>query len=182
MTARRGSVSMPVALSVARASKPVKLTRPGVLKSAEADMHRIGIIPFDMRGEAIALLFVTSQTRGRWILPKGSQKPDETHVETCCREGFEEAGVRGSVLEDYPFTVTITKQTERGKDLVPVTYYPFLVTEQIDEWPEMEKRQRHWALIEDSARVAYSEDYLFLIHQFERLKPWIRESAVARRS
>ena len=145
-------------------------------------MHRIGIIPFDMRGDAVALLFVTSQTRGRWILPKGSQKPDETHVETCCREGFEEAGVRGSVLEDYPFTVTVTKQTERGKDLVPVTYYPFLVTEQTDEWPEMEKRQRHWALIEDSARVAYSEDYLFLIHQFERLKPWIRESAIARRS
>lgn len=145
-------------------------------------MHRIGIIPFDMRGEAVALLFVTSQTRGRWILPKGRQKSNESHAETCCREGYEEAGVRGIVLEDFPFTVTITKQIDRGKDIVPVTYYPFLVTEQIDEWPEMEMRQRHWALIEDSSRVAYSEDFLFLVNQFEELKPWIREAARVHRS
>ena len=174
--------NLPIAILVARASKPVKLTRRGVLDSVEAEMHRIGIIPFDMRGDAVALLFVTSQTRGRWILPKGRQKSDETHVETCCREGYEEAGVRGVVLEDFPFTVTITKQIEREKHRVPVTYYPFLVTEQTDEWPDMEKRQRHWALIEDSARVAYSEDFLFLVNQFEALKPWIREAAKAHRS
>ncbi len=145
-------------------------------------MHRIGIIPFDIRDDSVALLFVTSQTRGRWILPKGRQKPNETHVETCCREGFEEAGVRGIVLEDFPFTVTITKQTARNKDVVPVTYYPFLVTEQTDEWPEMNKRQRHWALVEDSSRVAYREDYLFLINQFDALKPWIKEAARAHKS
>ena len=144
-------------------------------------MHRIGIIPFDMRDESVALLFVTSQTRARWILPKGKQKPNETHTETCHREGFEEAGVRGVVIEDFPFTVTITKQTDQGKVVVPVTYYPFLVTEQIDEWPEMNKRQRHWALVEDSSRVAYREDYLFLINQFDGLKPWIREAAKAHR-
>jgi len=142
-------------------------------------MHRIGIIPFDIRDDSVALLFVTSQTRGRWILPKGRQKPNETHVETCCREGFEEAGVRGIVLKDFPFTVTITKQIAQRKDVVPVTYYPFLVTEQTDEWPEMNKRQRHWALVEDSSRVAYREDYLFLINQFDALKPWIKEAARA---
>src|SRR3546814_14860794 len=60
-------------------------------------MHRVGIIPFDTRDTAVAILFVTSQTRGRWILPKGTKKPGETHVETCHREGFEEAGVEGFV-------------------------------------------------------------------------------------
>ena len=39
--------------------------------SQNVETHRVGIIPFDTREGAVALLFVTSQTRGRWILPKG---------------------------------------------------------------------------------------------------------------
>ena len=141
-------------------------------------MHRVGIIPFDTRDTAVAVLFVTSQTRGRWILPKGKQKSGESHAETCLREGFEEAGVRGVVMEDFPMTAVITKLTDEGKREVPVTFYPLLVTEQSDEWPEREKRQRHWALIEDAARVTYREDYLHLIRQFESLRPWITRVAL----
>jgi len=139
-------------------------------------MHRVGIIPFDTRDTAVALLFVTSQTRGRWILPKGRIKANETHIEACLREGFEEAGVKGYVLEDFPMTVLVTKQTEKGKREIPVTYYPLFVTEQVDEWPEKDRRQRHWALIEDAPRVAYREDLLPLIKQFDGLRPWITEA------
>lgn len=140
-------------------------------------MHRVGVIPFDTRDTAVAILFVTSQTRGRWILPKGRKKPQETHLEACHREGFEEAGVRGVVLEDFPMTVLVTKSAQGGKRLVPVTYYPFLVTEQVDDWPEKDRRQRHWALIEDVPRVAYREDLLPLLKQFADLRPWITEAA-----
>ncbi len=140
-------------------------------------MHHVGIIPFDMRDDMVAILFVTSQTRGRWILPKGKQKKNETHIATCLREGFEEAGVRGEVFADFPITVVIKKLTEDGLLGQPVTYYPLLVTEQADEWPERDKRQRHWALIDDAPRVAYREDYLPLIQHFEILRPWIKETA-----
>jgi len=85
-------------------------------------------------------------------LPKGKRKPHESQIDTCHREGFEEAGVRGIVLEDFPLTTIVTKQTESGKKEVPVTYFPFLVTEQVDNWPEKKTRQRHWALIEDAPR------------------------------
>jgi len=145
-------------------------------------MHRVGIIPFDTRDTAVAVLFVTSQTRGRWILPKGKIKPAESQVEACHREGFEEAGVRGFVLEDYPMTVLVTKLTANGKLEVPVTYYPLFVTEQVDDWPEKDRRQRHWALIEDAPRVAYREDLLPLIKQFDDLRPWITEAAMRYRS
>lgn len=145
-------------------------------------MHRVGIIPFDIQADAMALLFVTSQTRGRWILPKGRAKPKESHSETCHREGFEEAGVRGIVLEDFPMTVLITKQAENAMQQLPVTYYPYLVREQADDWPERDRRQRHWALIEDAAKVAHREDYLTLIRQFELLRPWITEAAEQHKS
>ena len=140
-------------------------------------MYRVGIIPFDTRDNAVALQFVTSQTRGRWILPKGKQKTGETHVETCEREGFEEAGVRGVVLTDFPTTVVIGKQTGNGLQKAAATYYPFLVTEQADEWPEKDRRDRHWALLEDAQRVAYRDDYVPLIKQFTMLRPWIIEAA-----
>lgn len=140
-------------------------------------MHRVGIIPFDIKDEAIAVLFVTSQTRGRWILPKGRIKPEESQIEACHREGFEEAGVRGVVLEDFPSTVVIGKKSASGLQKVPVTYYPLLVREQFDDWPEQSKRQRHWALIEDAPKVAYRVDYLNLVQQFQALQPWIIEVA-----
>lgn len=146
------------------------------------DMHRVGIIPFDTRDGDVALLFVTSQTRGRWILPKGRMKSKETHIEACLREGFEEAGVKGVVLEDFPITVVVTKQSESGKLEVPVTYYPLLVTEQVDDWPEKDKRQRHWALLEDAPRVAFREDLLPLIKQFGELRRWITEAAERHKS
>ena len=145
-------------------------------------MHRIGTIPFDIDGNAIALLFVTSQTRGRWILPKGLAKDGENHIETCTREAFEEAGVEGDVMEDFPITVSITKQTDSGKQNVPVTYYPLLVNNQHDEWPENDKRERHWALLKDAPKVAYREDILGLIQQFETLSQFVTEAAKARRS
>ena len=57
-------------------------------------MHRIGIIPFDMKDDATAVLFVTSQTRGRWILPKGKAKPGERHAVV----GIAEERARGKQL------------------------------------------------------------------------------------
>lgn len=144
--------------------------------------HRVGIIPFDIEGDDIALLFVTSQARGRWILPKGKQEPGETPIQTCVREGYEEAGVRGVVIEHYPMTITVTKQVGPVKTRVPVTYYPFLVTEQVDVWPEKHKRLRHWTLFEDAARVAFKEDLLPLLKRFEDLKPWIIEVAAAHKA
>ena len=147
-------------------------------------MHRIGIIPFDIKDEAIALLFVTSQTRGRWILPKGVAKKGETHAETGAREGFEEAGVHGKLLENFPITTVITKTAAQQHSAVPVTYYPFFVSEQKEEWPESNIRQRHWALLKDAARVVHREDFLNLIKQYRNPRPldkrgcdsWIKEA------
>lgn len=145
-------------------------------------MHRIGIIPFDTKDNLTALLFVTSMTRGRWILPKGLVKDDESHIETCHREGFEEAGVRGVVLEDFPATVLIGKKTASGVEEIPVTYYPYLVQTQEDEWPEKERRQRHWTLLQDASKVAYRDDFRPLLQHFGALEPWIRKAAEPHKS
>ena len=135
--------------------------------------HRIGAIPFDIKNDRIALLFVTSQVRGRWIWPKGKLKEGESHKKGCKREAFEEAGVKGFVIEDAPLTNLITKSTKDGTADVAVTYYPFYVEEQFDKWPEEKTRQRHWALLEDAPRVTDRQDFLSVINQLTALKPLI---------
>ena len=107
-------------------------------------MHRVGIIPFALEASTVKILFITSQTRGRWILPKGQIEAGESHLEACQREGFEEAGVKGCVLDDFPLTVVIGKQTEQGLQSVPVTFYPLMVLKRLNRWPEKGLRSRRW--------------------------------------
>lgn len=140
-------------------------------------MRKIGIIPFDVQNKAFAVLFVTSMARGRWILPKGNIKKSEHPFDAIHREAFEEAGVKGTILEDFPITVTISKKTKNGLELTPVTYYPYLVEEQFDAWPEDHKRQRHWTLIEQAHRAVHRADFLRLLNAFSELRPWITEAA-----
>ena len=139
--------------------------------------HKIGAIPFDIKNDRIALLFVTSQGRGRWIFPKGKLEKGESHKQGCKREAFEEAGVKGFVINDAPLTNLITKSTKDGTTDVAVTYYPLYVEEQFDEWPENGKRQRHWALLEDAPRVTDRQDFLNVINQLTALKPLILHSS-----
>ena len=71
--------------------------------------HKIGVIPFDLDEDRIAIMFVTSQRRGRWILPKGNLLSGETHKKGCKREAFEEAGLKGKIITDLPITTVIGK-------------------------------------------------------------------------
>lgn len=148
---------------------------------AEFTMHKVGVIPFDIRGDSIAILFVTSQTRGRWILPKGSQKKGETHEVTAKREALEESGVDGDLFLDFPVTVPITKQGSSGMIKTPVTYYPLLISKQHEEWSEKDKRQRHWSLLKNSDKVTDRADFQSLINQFRELSPWILDIAKHRK-
>ena len=129
-----------------------------------------------IQGERIALMFVTSQQRGRWILPKGNLKAGETHAEGCSREAFEEAGIKGDFIADFPITTPISKSSAGGVKQTAVTYYPFLVKEQFDDWPEKAKRERHWVLIRDAHHVTDREDFRSLIKQFEAISPSVLKS------
>ena len=139
--------------------------------------HKIGVIPFDLDEDRIAIMFVTSQRRGRWILPKGNLLSGETHKKGCKREAFEEAGLEGKIITDLPITTVIGKSDGDHITRTAVTYYPMLVTEQFDDWPERKKRERHWALLKDAHRVTDREDFRKLIAQFEAIAPCVLDIA-----
>jgi len=135
--------------------------------------HRVGVIPFSDKGSQSAILLITSLTRSRLIFPKGKLELKESHEDGCKREAFEEAGITGKVFNDFPITTLITSASEGKIEKFPVTFYPFSVQKQLDDWPEKQKRERRWVLFEDVRKIVSKEDYLPLINQFINLKPWI---------
>ena len=102
--------------------------------------HRVGVIPFSDKGSQSAILLITSLTRSRWIFPKGKLELQESHEDGCKREAFEEAGITGKVFNDFPITTLITSASEGKIEKFPVTFYPFSVQKQLDDWPEKQKR------------------------------------------
>ena len=67
-------------------------------------MHKIGSIPFKVYKNKVAVLFVTSQVRGRWILPKGELNDNESHEDACHRETYNESGAKGIMMKNFPIT------------------------------------------------------------------------------
>lgn len=135
--------------------------------------HKVGVIPFQVTDDGIALLFVTSRRRGRWVLPKGGVEAGESHKKACKREAFEEAGIEGKVLTDFPVTVVIDRSERGGADQVPVTFYPMRVKQQADTWPESDLRDRRWVALADAGSVADHADYQQVIALFTALIPYV---------
>ena len=138
--------------------------------------HKIGVIPFSIDGDGMVIMFVTSQNGGQWILPKGNLETRESHKQGCKREAFEEAGVKGKILENFPITALITKTTASAVKETAVTYYPMLVTKELDKWPEKSKRQRRWAPLKQAHRMTDRQDFRRLIKQFTAFEPWLLAS------
>ena len=144
--------------------------------------HKIGAIPFAVRDGRIALLFVTSKRKGRWIFPKGNRKKNESDNKASRREAFEEAGVKGRVFADFPITTVIGKASKPASQKAAVTYYPLLVSTQYDKFPEAKKRERHWILLENAENITAHEDYLNLIRQIRALSPWLLKTVADKKS
>lgn len=139
-------------------------------------MHRVGVLPFKLKNNDIVMLVVSSQTRSRWILPKGRLKKGESHEDGCHREAFEEAGIKGIVFSDYPITLPVTRKTDEGMEKIPVTYYPMFVEDTSDKWPERRDRERKWVRMKEAKNVIPGRDMLDVVKRFDKLLPWIKQA------
>ena len=101
-------------------------------------------------GKPLVLLVTILETH-RWIIPKGWPWPGERDYIAAAEEAREEAGVLG---EPHPVSVgTYCYDKRRSTGIVPVlvTVYLLNVREELDTWPESERRQRAWFTLRDAA-------------------------------
>ena len=141
-------------------------------------MKKVGVIPFQITDDKISVLLVTSIRTKRWILPKGNLKSNESHKKGCLREAFEEAGIDGKILKDFPMTMVMPDKTV-SKDEISVIFYPMLVENQAETWPEQDRRERKWMPLDAALAEIPSKDILNVLQHFKTLSPWVTKAAEA---
>ncbi|XP_074568399.1 nudix hydrolase 17, mitochondrial-like [Curcuma longa] len=95
---------------------------------------------------AIEVLVISSQKGPELMFPKGGWELDETMAAAASREAFEEAGVKGN------FAGNLGNWLSEDRDKV---HYIFAmeVTEVLQQWPEMNSRERKWVSLAEARQV-----------------------------
>lgn len=103
-------------------------------------LEQVCAIPFRREDSAPEFCLITSLKKKRWIFPKGIIDPGETFVESALKEAYEEAGLRGHILEH---------ELGRFEDFkwdthLSIRVVMMQVTGCEPQWPETDLRQRKW--------------------------------------
>jgi 8-oxo-dGTP pyrophosphatase MutT (NUDIX family) len=98
------------------------------------------VVPYRVAETSVTFALITSRNTGRWIVPKGTVEPNMTAAASAAKEALEEAGLLGTTgaqpLGEYFYS-------KFGR-VYRVEIYPFLVTQQLDDWDEKHFRTREW--------------------------------------
>lgn len=115
-------------------------------------------------GTLHVLLVTTLQTH-RWIIPKGWPWPGEHDHTSAAEEAREEAGVLGEARPGSIGSYTYEKRRASGPVPVRVEVYLLDVQEELDTWPECERRQRAWFTPTEAAQAVEEPELRQLLLQ-----------------
>jgi len=113
-----------------------------------------GVIPYRFESGQLEVLLITSQSAGKWIIPKGVIERFMSAADSAAKEAYEEAGVRGVVSKESVGSYDYNK----WGGTCHVEVFLLAVNKILDEYPESQVRQRQWfALDEAVAKVTPEE-------------------------
>ncbi len=114
-------------------------------------VEQAGAILWRLKNGGVEFLIVTTNGGG-WSIPKGGIDEGETSSEAAAREALEEAGVLGRADEETFATYEYGKFGGRYR----VSVHLVNVTRVLDEWDEMDERERRWIRADDASKeVSY---------------------------
>lgn len=141
--------------------------------------RQVGALPV-RRGPdgALLVMLVTTLQTQRWIIPKGWPWPDQQDYLAAAAEAREEAGVLGEAHAGSIGFFTYEKRRQSGSVPVRVSVYLLEVREELETWPECNRRQRAWFTLSDAAAAVREPELRDLLLQVrdspEALAPGIR--------
>jgi len=109
-------------------------------------IRQIAVLPYRTNdaGQTEVMLITSRETR-RWVLPKGNRIKGLKNHEAASHEAYEEAGLEGIAC---PYAIGSYQYRKMRKDgtsrTATVDIFPFLVTRQLDQWPEQDEREPRW--------------------------------------
>jgi 8-oxo-dGTP pyrophosphatase MutT (NUDIX family) len=134
-----------------------------------APVPQAGAIPYTVVKGTPVFLLITSRGTGRWIFPKGALMKGYELWQVAAREAFEEAGVEGDV-ETAPIGRYRGFKGSLRSTPIEIQMFPMRVVRQLDEWPEKDRRLRHWVIFPEARRLLSDSelvDMVALIHARE---------------
>ena len=117
--------------------------------------------------KGIRVLLITSRDTGRWVIPKGWPMRNRTEAEAAVREAYEEAGLRGDILDRSIGVYTYRKVLAPGRSIpCAVRVYPLEVREMLKQYPETGQRRVKWLAPDKAARRVLEPELKALIRDF----------------
>jgi 8-oxo-dGTP pyrophosphatase MutT (NUDIX family) len=129
--------------------KPGRLLLKGQLSKPMTTLfyQQSAVIPYRVNNGNLQVLLITSASGKRWVIPKGIIEPDMSSAASAAQEAWEEAGLKGEVIEPAVGRYVYFKWG--GECHVEV--FLMFVSEVFDSWPEAGVRSREWLNIKDAA-------------------------------
>ena len=114
--------------------------------------------------QRVEVLLVTSSL-GLWSVPKGHIDDGRTPAEMAVIESYEEAGVVGVAIEPSLGTFEYIK---RAGKRCRVEVFALEVHDLLDEWDEMDRRERRWVSLDAAEHEIEFDPVAPLMADFER--------------
>jgi 8-oxo-dGTP pyrophosphatase MutT (NUDIX family) len=130
--------------------------------------QQVGALPV-RRGPdgTLHVLLVTTLQTHRWVIPKGWPWPGERDYASAAAEAQEEAGVVGTARPGSIGSYTYEKRRSSGPLPIRVAVYLLEVQEELDTWPECERRQRAWFTPSEAAEAVEEPELRQLLLQLK---------------
>ena len=134
-------------------------------------MRQIAVLPYRFGGPdkdgPTEILLVTSRGTGRWVIPKGNPLTGLDRHASAAVEAEEEAGVIGAVCPTSIGSYEYRKRRANGAAIMyNVEVFPLAVTRELDEWKEMDERERRWFTLDQAAASVDETDLQAMIRSF----------------
>lgn len=125
---------------------PARRREPG---QKQESPQQAAAIAFRGRGRDIQVCLIRRLIFTQWGIPKGLIEPGETPEEAALKEAWEEAGIRGRLID----AALGTYEYEKWGTTLTVMVYLMEVLEEEDTWEESSVRARRWVSLDEAASL-----------------------------
>jgi phosphohistidine phosphatase len=125
--------------------------------------HQVAVLPFRLHENQMQIMLITSIKKKKWILPKGIVERSISQIQSAANEAYEEAGVKGTVINKPLGSYTVRK----WRGVCDVRVYPMAVVKVLAKWPENYVRKRKWCTIEEALKSVTDKNLSQIIQRFE---------------
>ncbi|KAA3610339.1 MAG: NUDIX domain-containing protein [Calditrichaeota bacterium] len=121
-------------------------------------------IPYKTDKGNLYILLIRSRSGKKWIIPKGIIEDGDTATYTAEKETEEEAGVTGAVHKE-----PVGKyEYDKWGGLCRVQVFSMRVTEVLEEWDEMDFRDRNWVKAKKAIKMVKPKQLRKILKLFSK--------------